>query len=164
MKLLRALPILLLSALSAISQQLVNFTASTGDIALVAAGTTATIQAATIAAQGEQIALQNALVSCTVACTITQSQNGTAASATAGTIVSLIPAPGRGFTTTFWTASNVGAGTAVGGAIKLTAAGSVVIDLSKIQLGTQGSTTNYSITISSITGTANITFFGSKAI
>jgi len=134
------------------------FTATTGDVSLSSAGTTATIQAA--ATNPEQTQLLQALVYCSVACSITQAQNGAAATATAGTITAIIPTQNIPFNTTFWTASNVGSGTAIGGIVHLTAAGSVLLDLTNVKLGAGGTSNNYSITIGAITGTANITFKG----
>jgi hypothetical protein len=60
---------------------------------------------------------------------------------------------------TVWTASNVGTGTAIGGILHLAGGAGTerTLDLSNIGMGNTGTGTNYTITISSITGVANIT-------
>ncbi len=131
------------------------FTSSTGVVALAGAGATATIQRGS--GTSSLIQLHEATVYCSVACTITQSQNGTAATATAGNVRALNP-NFTAATATFWTASNVGAGTTVGSPITCTAACTIVIDLSKISIPRQSTAYNYSITISSITGDYSIGF------
>jgi len=142
--------------------QTYNYSATTGDVSLSSAGTSFTIQQP--ATNGKNVKLSSALVYCSVACDITQAQNGTAATATAGTATAILP--GGLFTpatATVWTASNVGSGTAVGGTIHQTSQQYIPIDLSKISMGNTGKNTNYTITISSITGTANITLFWTEA-
>jgi len=141
------------------SAQTSNYSATTGDVSLSAAATAFTIQQP--ASNARQVQLQSALVFCSVSCNVTQSQDGTAATSTAGTANPLLPTT-RPATATVWTASNVGAGTAAGGILHLAAAQWVVIDLSQISLGTGGTGTNYTVAISSITGTANITLFWSE--
>ena len=130
------------------------FASSTGVVSLSGAGATATIQRGS--GTSTSITLDTATVYCSVACTITQSQNGTAASATAGTIRGLNPNSYAASAATFWTASNVGAGTSVGAPVTCTAACTVVLDLSKIALPSGSTSFNYSITISSITGDYSI--------
>lgn len=123
---------------------------------LSAAATTATIQ------QGENsnrdLMLDTATVSCPAACNITQAQNGTAATATAGTIVALNPAATARSAGTFWTASNVGAGTAIGPIVSCSAACTVVLDLSRITIPRGSTSMNYSVSISAVTGDYSITF------
>ncbi len=159
----RAFTTLIMAAGLLSAQQLgpTNFTATTGDITLTASSTTATIQ--TAATNPEQIHMNEAMVFCSVACSVSQSQNGQAATATQGTIIALIPGPFNPFQTTFWTPSNVGGGTTVGGIIHVPAGGTILIDLSAIHFGNGGTNQNYSVTVGSITGVANITFFGTRS-
>lgn len=140
--------------------QTVRFSSTTGDVALVAAGYKFTLQQPV--ANARQINLEAATVYCSVACDLTQSANGTAATATAGTVTSLLPYIGRTMSVTAWTASNVGSGTASGGIQHLQAASPLTIDLSKLTWGAAGTSTNYTFVISSITGTINITVLGSE--
>jgi len=148
----------LLCALSLAAQA--RYSATTGDVSLAASGTSLTIQQP--ASGAKLVRLESAVVYCSVACNITQSANGTAATATAGTAVSIPPyvAPASA---TVWTASNVGAGSAIGGIVHVTTApNTVVLDLSQVVMGSSGTGNNYTVAISSITGTANITFFWSE--
>jgi hypothetical protein len=132
------------------------FTSSTGVVSLAGAGATATIQRGS--GTSSTIQLHEATVYCSVACTITQSQNGTAASSTAGSIRGLNPNSYAAATATFWTVSNVGAGTSIGAPVTCTAACTIVLDLSRIQFPKGSTNYNYSITISSITGDYSIGF------
>lgn len=137
-----------------------TYSATTGDVVLVAAGTKFTIQQP--ATNANQVQLIAAVAWCSVACDLTQSQNGTAASTTAGTVTEILPF-GVPALATVWTASNVGAGTAAGGILHLSAGERLTIDLSRVSMGNTGTATNYTFVISSITGTANITgFWGEK--
>lgn len=140
---------------SAFSQE-TWFASSTGVVSLSGAGATATLQRA--ASTSKNITLDTATVYCSVACTITQSQNGTAATATAGTIRGINPSAYARSEATFWTASNVGAGTTIGAPVTCTAACTIVLDLSKVSIPTGSTSFNYSITISSITGDYSIGF------
>lgn len=140
---------------SAFSQE-TWFSSSTGVVSLSGAGATATIQQ--VASGPKSINFDTATVYCSVACTITQSQNGTAATATAGTITGLNPNSNARAQATFYTASNVGAGTAVGTPVTCSSACTVVLDLSKVTIPSGGTNLNYSVTISSITGNYSIGF------
>lgn len=131
-----------------------RYSATTGDVSLSGSATTLTIQQPATGAK--QVALETATVYCSVACNVTQAQNGAAATATAATLTP-ITSTGQAPSATAWTASNVGSGTAVGPILHLAAGATVVIDLSRVTMGTGGTGTNYSVTVSSITGTANIT-------
>lgn len=150
------------------AQNVTRWFATTGQVSQVAAASTATIQQLSSGSAQTMIYLDQIVVYCSVACSITQSANGTAATATAGTITPLLPAQlNTVVPATFWTASNVGAGTAQGGAVNLPAGATVTLCLSpscgnagQITIGTGGSASNYSVTISSITGTSNVTFYG----
>lgn len=136
----------------------VRFSATTGDVPLVSAGTTLTIQPP--ATNAKQWTGETAYIYCSVACSVSQAKNGAAATATAGTFTAVNPGETTPAVTTVWTASNVGTGTAVGGILHLAAGATVAIDLSKVKLGATGTATNYSISVSSITGNANITVIG----
>lgn len=157
MKLLsRLLFTVALAAIPALAQ--VNrFSATTGDLSLSGAGTTLTIQQP--AANGKLVSLESATVYCSTACSVTLTQNGTAATATAGTVVPILPLGVAGVANIF-TASNVGSGTLVGGIVRI--AGGAGTDrtftLTPIVLPSGGGTgTNFNVVVSSITGTANIT-------
>jgi len=92
------------------------------------------------------------------ACTITQTQNGTAATNTAAVIRPIQPTSVS--TATAWFPSNVGAGTASGGALHLQGPATVSLDLSRIffAAGATGAT-NYTVAVGTMTGTANITIY-----
>ena len=152
---MKKLFLLLLCAAACYSQSF-RYNATTGDASLVAAGTTFTIQQP--AANAKLVTLETAVVYCSIACNVTQAQNGSAATATAGTANSIMPL-GPAAVATVWTGSNVGAGTATAGILHLAAGQFWTLDLSKVVMGNSGSGTNYSITVSSITGTANITLY-----
>lgn len=163
----RTIVLFLALALPALSQQVIRFSATTGDVSLVSAGTTATLQQP--ATNAGQVIIDQIVVYCSVACNLTQAANGTAATTTAGTVTPLLP---TNLATTmpvnFFTASNVGTGTAQGGIIHIPAGSTVTICLSTscgaagdVRIGTgQGTAANYSAVVSSITGTANIIFIG----
>ena len=143
----------------------IHWAATTGDVSLSSSGMSATVQQPASGAQNIEMVV--AVVYCSVACTVTQSALGTAATATAGTIVPIIPGTAAP-TATFWTASNVGAGTAQGGAFHLSAASTQLFCLNAscgaaatVRVPTTGGTaSNYTVTVSSISGTANITIYG----
>lgn len=158
----------MLLALPAFGQQIIAWKATTGDVSLMAAGTKATIQKTTN--NSVTVYIDKIEVYCSVACSVTQTANGTAASATAGTINPVLPTlPTLTMPFNFYTASNVGSGTDQGGITHVPAGGTVVFCLSpncsngqQVYLGTTdgGVGTNYTIVIGSITGTVNITFYG----
>lgn len=152
--------LLLLALALPLAGQINSFSATTGDVVLAGAGTAFTIQQP--ATNGKQVQLIAAVVYCSVACSATQSQNGTAATATAGTITGTLPLPTTPSSATVWTASNVGGGTAVGPIYHLAATQTITLTLAGMTMGNTGTATNYSITISSITGTANIAVFWSE--
>lgn len=143
-----------LSSASLFSQDFWFTAQATGSLA--AAGTTATLQQ--VAGGNKNIYLDTITVECPAACTITQAQNGTAATATAGTARGLNPTSYAQAQATFWTDSNVGSGVAAGGRVTCSAACMVVLDVSKIVLPTGSSGLNYSTTISAVTGTYSITY------
>lgn len=153
-------------ALSVCAFGQVRWSATTGDVSLSGAGMTATIQQPATGASNVQF--EQVIVYCSVACTVSQAANGAAATATSGTITPILPSSlSATVTATFWTASNVGTGTPQGGIYHMTGAGTAAFCLNTscgatktVSLPVGGSTVNYSITISSITGTANITIYG----
>jgi hypothetical protein len=149
-----------LLSVAACAQPQPRYSATTGDVSLTAAGTTLTLQQT--ATPTKQFQLETATVYCSVACIVTQSQNGTAATTTAGTLVPIAPTYKATGVTAF-TASNVGAGTAVGGSLHLAAGQTVVLDLSQIVIGSSPNA-NYSVSVSTITGTANITVIETERI
>jgi hypothetical protein len=155
----RKLLILALAFAGCVLAQSYRYSSTTGDVSLSGAGTKFTIQQPS-GSGGRQLRLESAVVYCSVACDVTQSQNGSAASTTAGTITALHPLGGPASAATTFTASNVGSGTAAGGILHVPAATTVVLDLSKLSLG--GSGANYTVVIASITGVANITLFWSE--
>jgi hypothetical protein len=143
-----------------------RYSATTGDVVLNPGATTATVQQP--ASNGSDVVIDQIMVYCSVACSITQAANGAAATTTAGTVTPLLPAPANTpATVKLFTASNVGAGTAQGGITHIPAGGTVVLCLSRscgnsadVVIGRgSGTASNYSVTVASITGTANITFY-----
>jgi hypothetical protein len=148
------------------AQQQARWSATTGDVSLTAQTTAATIQQA--ANSPTDVVIEQIVVYCSVACNATQAANGSAATSTAGTIYPLLPVPLNWPPPfTFWTASNVGSGTTQGGIMHLAAGQTVTFCLSKacgaggdVTIGKgAASAANYTVNISSITGTANITFY-----
>lgn len=139
----------------------VRFSSSTGKVVLSGATTAFTLQQATTGTK--RVQLESASVYCSVACEVSQAENGTAATATAGTANCIQPC-GPAATATAWTASNVGNGTSVGSApLPVPAAGVLVLDLSKVFFSkTSTSATNYTISTNSISGTVIITFIWSE--
>ena len=100
-----------------------------------------------------------ASVYCAGAQTATVKWNGTAATATAGTVV-LVPPTVAPSAATVWTGSNVGAGTS--GVVAQVAAGATItIDLGWFRMGAQGTGNNITIATS---GTCTITFLWSETI
>lgn len=161
---MRTVLLIMAAALLAIGPALAQddrYTVTTGDVSLSAAAYTVTIQRA--AEPSKQVILETVKIYCSVACTVTQAFNGAAATATAGTVVKSPPtSTAQDFT--FWTASNVGAGTAVYGITRIAAGEEKVFCLNvacgagaNVSLASNGTAANYSFTIASMTGTVNIT-------
>jgi hypothetical protein len=136
-----------------------QYCSTTGDVTLSAAGTTFTIQIASTATKS--VVLQSALVTTSVASSFTQAVNGTNATSTAGTITQTpTSAPTITTSATSWTASNVGAGTAIGGKVSTPAGIGLPVNLTNYGYNVvlkPVANSNYSIIIASMTGTANIT-------
>lgn len=128
---------------------------ATSSASVAAAGTTTlTIQQPTTS--GRQVTYFSAIVQCPgQSFSVDQSENGTAASATAGTAVALIPTTATARANVF-TASNVGAGTATAPTLTYASGAIAVIDLSQRTTGLSGNTNNYSIKLTN-TGSASCT-------
>ena len=149
----------------AAQQTTARWYATTGNVSQSGATYTATIQQP--ATNQSQVAIDQIIVYCSVTCTVTQSANGTAASSTANTVGPLLPTPlNVPINLTFWTASNVGAGTQQGGIANIAGPGTAILCLGT-SCGNAGQITlpagmvsNYSVTISAITGTSNIAYYG----
>lgn len=153
-------------AASAQAQTLYNYIATTGNVALSAAATAATLQqpAANAATVTFPVSVNGALapvgatVYCSVACVATIARNcTTAASTTAGTVTTVLPNVAAASVTMF-TASNASGCTTLR-VINIAAGQEYPIDLSAFNLATTGTKSNLHISIASITGTANITFY-----
>lgn len=156
----------LLVLVASAAAQTVRWSATTGDVVLAAAATAATIQQP--ATNGRDVIIDQIVVYCSAACSATQAANGAAATTTAGTVTPLLPAPANAATTAkFFSASNVGAGTAQGGITHVPAGGTAVLCLSTscgnaadVIVGRGGGgASNYTLAIASMTGTVNVTFF-----
>jgi len=98
-----------------------------------------------------------ASVYCAGAQSATVKWNGTAATATAGTVV-LVPPNTTPSTSTVWTGSNVGAGTTAVVA-QVAAGATIAFDLGWFRMGASG--TGFNITIAT-SGTCTITFLWSE--
>jgi len=153
-------------AASAHAQTLYSYIATTGNVSLSAAATAATLQqpAANAATVTFPIAVNGALspvgatVYCSVACVATIARScTTAASTTAGTVTTVLPNVPAASVTVF-TASNASGCTTLR-VINIAAGQEYPIDLSAFNLATTGTKSNLHISIASITGTANITFY-----
>lgn len=123
------------------------------------AATTLTIQQP--AANARQVTFIAAVAQCSgQTFTVDQAQNGTGATATAGTAVPLIPiqANQNGTVTaaaaTVWTASNVGGGTATAPSLVYTAGDPRVIGLSDRTMGGNGIGSNYSVKLTNNGGSS----------
>ena len=159
--------LLILAALPAFAQT--NYIASSGNVSLSSATYAVTLQQP---ASGQpQVTVTfpkanpqggpapvGATIYCSVACVATLARNcTTAASATAGTVTSYLPNQQPAFVT-FWTASNASGCTTLR-VINIPATQEYPIDLSAYNLATFGATSNLHISIASMTGTVNITFY-----
>lgn len=157
---MKILILALLATLPTFAQSM-RWTGTTGEVAVNTTTYTVTIQQP--ASGAKAVTLESATVNCTVACKVTFAQNGTAASATAGTLTPSTPTSGTP-ATKLWIASNVGTGTTVPGTVYVPGGTQITIDLSKITLPATSSTAvNFSILITTAaTCTANLAIFGSE--
>ena len=153
------------------AQTTIRWRATTGDVSLSGSAYSATVQQPTVASlSGSAAYLDQVQVYCSVACSVTQAVNGAAATSTAGTFQALLPTPlNAAVPLTFWTASNVGAGTDQAGITHVPAGGTVILcftascgNPAQFIVGPgSGTASNYSVTIAAgVTGTVNITVFG----
>ncbi len=110
------------------------------------------------ASGARNVQLVAAYVHSTVAVSLTQERNGTAATTTAVTEASVNPELNVTNTVNGFTDSDVGVGTVIAGSasIKVPADGYVVLDLQDIQMRGAGTTKNYTIRTSAVTGTVTI--------
>ncbi len=162
---MRLITIFMLLISAAYAQQNVNYVATTGNVSLSSSSTSATLQQP--AANSLPVSFPasttggappvGASVYCSVACVATVSRNGTAATATAGSVVNVNPNEPPALVT-FWTASNTTPGQTLA-VFNLGAGATQGIDLSALKLGAGGTAVNLTISIASVTGTVNITFF-----
>lgn len=158
--------IIVLFSLPAFGQGTYSYVASTGQVSLSSSTTAATLQQPASNATTVSFPVSSvgglppvgATVYCSVACVATLARNcTTAASATAGTVTSVLPnVPAA--TVTVWTASNASTCTTLR-VLNIGAGQEYPIDLSQFNLATSGTQSNLHISIASITGTANITFY-----
>jgi hypothetical protein len=162
MKALRALltPILLAGALCA-QQDLQNIQAAPWfstfkETSLSASAEVITVHVAASSAQRRRVYLDSASVYCSVVCTITLEQAGTAPTTTALAAVSLNQNTNLTPVAAAFSASNVGTGTTIT-KHDVQAATILALDLKGIILPFVGATSNFTIRTSSITWTARIT-------
>lgn len=157
----RILLILAAAAIPALAQTN-NYISTSGTVSLAAATYAVTLQQP--AQNGNPVTLQWATVYCSAACVITQSVNcTTAATATAGTIKGTPGNNNAAARATFWTASNASGCTAL--TSDYVAAGQtfqisfppITPSTSPFRLPTAGTTSNYHISIASVTADVKIT-------
>lgn len=139
-------------------QQVNCYTASTGNVSLTSAATAATIQQPATAPY-QQVYGIKAVVQCSVACTVTRSKDGSAASATAGTVVQSPAQPGGRVAPLmlFFAASNASGGTTID-VTNVQAGVMQVFDLSDVVFGSVPNQT-YTVAVGAVTGTVNISFY-----
>lgn len=128
--------------------------AATKATTLAAAAEVVTIQQP--AATAATVRFVGVYLDCSVACTYTLERNGTAASATTLTTVSL-NAGSAASKALAWSGSNAGAGTVLFRG-SLPAGGGVTLNLSGIVLSGVGTTKNVTLRTNSITGDVKIDF------
>jgi hypothetical protein len=123
-----------------------NYTAT-----LNAAASTVTVQATAVS---DPVSFEEADVYCSVACTATVSIDGTAATTTTLAVTGPIGLAAAASPPVAFSASNVGAGTALK-TFNIAAGATLVLDLSPFGLpGSAGGASNLTIATNSITGTA----------
>jgi hypothetical protein len=129
--------------------------------ATVASNGTSTLTIQQPATGFHAVSLIGAVVTCAgQTFSVDQSQNGTAASATAGSAVALVPTTAAASALVF-TASNVGSGTAVAPTLPYTSGSIATINLINRTMNVAGTAINYSVKLtntggSSCTGTVSI--------
>lgn len=155
--------LLIFAALPAFAQQ-ANWFATTGAVSLSSAATAATIQQP--ATNADQMTLDSVVVVCPAACTITQTQGGTVTTTLSATMpAGILPYQASTFALKFYTASNQSGGTVVGAPIVCAAAcvqtiiGAV---FGQPILSSIPAANLYTVSISAVTGTAYIAFYGRR--
>ncbi len=150
----------------AFGQLATRWKATTGDVSISAAYA-ATIQIPST--QSSQIYIDQIIVYGSVAISVSQAANGTAATTTAGTVKAILPTQlNVPVPVNFFTGSDVGTGTDQAGIVHIPAGGTVIFCLSpscgapaQVILGPgSGTGSNYTINIASASGTINVTFLG----
>lgn len=160
--------LLSMSVASAHAQTKFPYIASTGQISVSAAAYAATLQQpATATTSSLPVSFPvsttggappaGASVYCSVACVATITRNGTAATATAGTVTAVNPTDPVPVVN-FFTGSNASGGVTLG-IFNIPAGSLQVLDMSAIKMGAGGTAVNLTISIASLTGTVNITFY-----
>ena len=165
---MKRLLILALVCSAGLSAQTLRWFSTSGATSQTGSASTFTIQQPASGATNAYI--DQVVVYCSVACTVTFAANGTGATTTAGTVTPLLPySLSATPNVNAFTASNVGAGTAQGGSGYVGAGGQVTFCFSQtcgvsgqLILNTSGTAinNNFSVTISAITGTSNIAIYG----
>lgn len=165
---MKRLLILATLASGCLSAQTLRWSATSGSVSQAASATTNTIQQPS---SGATVAyIDQVTVYCSVSCTVTFAVNGTGATTTAGTVIPILPySLSATPNVNFFTASNVGAGTAQGGIGYVGTGAQVTFCFSpscgangQLSLLTTGTAinNNFSVTINAITGNSNVTVYG----
>lgn len=156
---MKLISLFLLYAISLLGQdypkslgQLRRYYSATCNATLSSAATACTVQQPASGAQN--VRLVRAQVYCSVACSITQERNGTAATATAVTIKLVNPDKTDAATAKAWSASDVGVGTALSTLPLPAGLSSITFD--GVYLIGSGTAKNYTIRTNSITGDVTI--------
>lgn len=155
------LPLLLALAALPVFAQANRYSATSGDVALSGAGTIFTIQKPTTQ-PNKDVRLESITVTCSTACSFTQTYNGANATSTAGTVLMIPPNISIPAVATAWTASNVGTAIATGGITRLYGAGSITINVGQVAIAGASTAANYNVVIATMTGTVNITVIWSE--
>lgn len=110
-------------------------------------GTTEKITIQQPASGSRRIRFSQAYVYCSVACDVSQSRNGTAASSTTLAVAKLNPADAGAASATAWSTSNVGAGTTIAPAVPLADGQDKTLDLTGLYMQGDGTTNNYTLSV-----------------
>lgn len=136
--------------------RVLNTYTATCDLTLAGAAKKCTLQQPSSGAKTVQ--LVDATIYLAQAGDVTFSCNGTAATATAGTIRSNNPTFAATVAVKLWTDSDVGAGTACGPPVPIIAAVPVPLDMSDYQLSGNGTARNITIALPAIVGRGLVSF------
>lgn len=129
---------------------ILNTYTATCDVTPSGATTACTVQQPATGAKTVQFI--EAFISTAVATDITFTCNGTAASGTAVTPSPNNPSVAATVTATAWHTSNAGSGTACGPTLPLSAGAATTLDISDYQMRGNGTTKNFTVRASSMTG------------